>query len=74
VFLQFIEPCSPVPTKTVPVGDDWQHEIKFDGFRSQLHKVGSNVALYSELASITDVIEAYETVRWPNGKVDGSKG
>jgi hypothetical protein len=27
-----------------------------------------------ELASITDVIEAYETVGWPNGKVDGSKG
>jgi hypothetical protein len=27
-----------------------------------------------EPGSITDVIEAYEDVRWPNGKVEGGKG
>jgi hypothetical protein len=27
-----------------------------------------------ELEAIGEVIEAYESVRWPNGKVDGGKG
>jgi hypothetical protein len=27
-----------------------------------------------ELASITDLIEAYAAVRWPTGKGDGGKG
>jgi hypothetical protein len=29
----FIPPCSPIPTKVVPVGYDWVHEVKFDGYR-----------------------------------------
>ena len=35
VFFKYIEPCSPVLAKTVPAGDDWLHEIKFEGFRVQ---------------------------------------
>jgi hypothetical protein len=43
VFFQFIQPCHPQRAKTVPAGDDWQHEIKFDGFRVQIHKLGDDV-------------------------------
>src|SRR5215813_11378669 len=36
--LRFIPPCSPVPAKAVPAGDDWLHEVKFDGYRVQATK------------------------------------
>jgi bifunctional non-homologous end joining protein LigD len=51
VFFQFIQPCHPQRAKTVPAGDDWQHEIKFDGFRVQIHKLGDEVELYSRNGS-----------------------
>ena len=47
VFFKYIQPCSPVTAKTVPAGDDWRHEIKFDGFRVQAHIIGKMVQLYS---------------------------
>jgi bifunctional non-homologous end joining protein LigD len=45
--LQFIPPCCPIPVKAVPIGKDWQHEAKFDGYRVQVHKTGKDVAIYS---------------------------
>jgi bifunctional non-homologous end joining protein LigD len=51
VFFKYIEPCSPVLAKTVPAGDDWQHEVKFDGFRVQIHKLDDEVELYSRNGS-----------------------
>jgi bifunctional non-homologous end joining protein LigD len=47
VFYKFIQPCHPQRAKTVPAGDDWQHEVKFDGYRVQAHKIGSQVIIYS---------------------------
>jgi bifunctional non-homologous end joining protein LigD len=43
----FIEPCLPTLRKEPPKGLGWTHEVKFDGFRIQIHKDGSDVALYS---------------------------
>ena len=31
----------------MPAGDGWLHEVKFDGYRVQVHKVGSRVVIYS---------------------------
>jgi bifunctional non-homologous end joining protein LigD len=43
----FIRPCLPTPRKEPPAGGGWLHEIKFDGFRVQVHKHGRDVALFS---------------------------
>ena len=44
---RFIQPCNPVTAKSVPAGDGWLHEVKFDGYRVQAHKVGSKVVIFN---------------------------
>jgi bifunctional non-homologous end joining protein LigD len=34
--LKFIAPLMPVLVETPPAGGDWIHEVKFDGYRSQM--------------------------------------
>ena len=34
--LKFIPPLMPTLVEQPPEGDDWLHEVKFDGYRSQL--------------------------------------
>jgi bifunctional non-homologous end joining protein LigD len=43
----FIPPCRPTARREPPTGERWLHEVKFDGFRLQVHKVGRNVSLFS---------------------------
>ena len=55
---------SPVLRPRPPTGLEWLHEVKFDGFRIQLHKAGGEVCLYSRkgknltdrFASIRDAV------------------
>ena len=44
---RFIPPCSPIRANEVPAGDGWLHEVKFDGYRVQVHKLDSRVVLLS---------------------------
>jgi bifunctional non-homologous end joining protein LigD len=44
---RFIPPCNPIRAKEVPAGEGWLHEVKFDGYRVQVHKVGARVTIYS---------------------------
>jgi len=44
---RFIQPCSPISAKAIPAGDDWLHEVKFDGYRVQAHKAGRDVEIFS---------------------------
>ena len=45
--IPFIKPMAPTLAKIPPAGDEWFHEIKFDGFRAQVHVEGGSVAIYS---------------------------
>ena len=49
--IPFIPIASPKLHPAPPTGPDWLHEVKFDGFRIQLHKVGDGVRLYSRRAT-----------------------
>jgi len=44
---RFIQPCSPLLTKAIPTGPGWLHEVKFDGYRVQVHKTGREVEILS---------------------------
>ena len=43
----FIIPSAPVLKPQPPTGPQWLHEVKFDGWRAQLHKAGDEVAIFT---------------------------
>ncbi|MEZ2331442.1 DNA ligase D [Mesorhizobium sp. RCC_202] len=43
--LEFIEPQLATLEKSTPAGEDWLHEVKFDGYRMQAQIAGSEVRL-----------------------------
>ena len=43
----FIEPCLPTLARSVPVGPQWVHEIKHDGFRFIRRREGDRVRVFS---------------------------
>jgi bifunctional non-homologous end joining protein LigD len=45
--IRHIPPCIPTLRSAPPTSSAWIHEVKFDGWRVQLHKHGSSVALYT---------------------------
>ena len=45
--IAFITPAAPVLKREPPVGPQWVHEVKFDGWRMQLHKAGDRVVIFS---------------------------
>jgi ATP-dependent DNA ligase len=45
--ITFLPIASPKLRSAPPAGPDWLHEVKFDGFRIQLHKSGDEVRLFS---------------------------
>jgi ATP-dependent DNA ligase len=60
--LGVFQPCSPMTAKSVPPGAEWLHEVKFDGYRVQAHKVGSRVVVYSRNGHA--ITERFPSVVW----------
>jgi bifunctional non-homologous end joining protein LigD len=44
----FIKPSEPVESSSPPAGKGWCHEVKFDGYRVQLHKEPHRAFIYSK--------------------------
>ena len=57
----FIPPMLPTPAKTVPVGPDWLHEAKLDGFRAQIHVEDGEATLYSRNGS--DLTKRFRAIK-----------
>ena len=45
--LGFVEPCIPTPSKKVPTGELWVHELKHDGYRLLAKRTGNRVRLFT---------------------------
>ena len=45
---EFIVPCTPVQCGWPPTGEAWLHEVKFDGWRIQLHKSKRRATVYTK--------------------------
>lgn len=43
----FVEPCLARLQATPPAGQEWLHEVKFDGYRVQAHLQGGKIKLYT---------------------------
>ena len=43
----FIPPCAPTLRTRLPKGEGWLYEVKFDGYRMQIHKAQRSVTLYT---------------------------
>ena len=72
VSASFIPPCCPIPAKAVPIGNAWQHEVKFDGYRVQVHKTGKDVAIYSGNGHV--FTPRFETIAYLLREVGGLDG
>ena len=45
--MRFVPPCIPTRAPKPPVGTDWVHEVKHDGYRLQVRREGDVVRLFT---------------------------
>jgi bifunctional non-homologous end joining protein LigD len=72
----FVIPAQPVIASRPPVGTDWVHEIKHDGYRMIVHRDGPTVRLYGRNAydwteRLAAIADAAESVNAGSFTIDG---
>lgn len=75
-LLRFIQPSRPRLVDTAPSGKDWLHEVKFDGYRTQIHvEAGVAKVFSSSGANWTDkypqIVAAIAKVNCTSAIIDG---
>jgi hypothetical protein len=72
----FVVPAQPAKTPKPPVGTDWVHEIKHDGYRIIVRRDGPTVRLYSRnaydwTARLASIASAAERIKSKSFTIDG---
>jgi bifunctional non-homologous end joining protein LigD len=70
------QPCIPTHAATVPIGPDWLHEIKHDGYRLMVQREGNQVRLFTRRGfdwsdRFPRIIEAARRLRALSFVIDG---
>jgi DNA ligase D-like protein (predicted ligase) len=74
--LKFIEPLLPTLVEKPPEGDDWIHEVKFDGYRSQIVRDDAGVRIFTRrgvdwTAKYRDLAKAAGDLKVESAIIDG---
>lgn len=74
--LSFVEPMECKPVDKLPEGEEWQHEIKFDGYRAIAVRQHGEVNLFSRRGNLfngdyPETVKALNTLRAKSFILDG---
>ncbi|UVC19305.1 ATP-dependent DNA ligase [Mesorhizobium onobrychidis] len=74
--LKFVAPLMPTLVEKPPEGDDWIHEVKFDGYRSQIVIDDADVRIFTRRgldwsAKYRDLVDAAKRLDVQNAIIDG---
>jgi hypothetical protein len=66
----FIPPALPRLRASAPTGEGWLYELKFDGYRVQLHKDGFSSEVYDAEGAPTETFQPFENRRTFDNRQD----
>ncbi|RWO52605.1 RNA ligase family protein [Mesorhizobium sp.] len=76
MHLKFLPPMRPTLVAKPPQGDDWMHEAKFDGYRSQIIIDAGSARIFTRrgldwTSKYRDLVEAAKALNVQNAIIDG---